>query len=376
MKIRSSTIALAAALALLPATLLHADSLGDALNAPELDWTTGGDAAWFSQTETTHDGAAAAQSGTLTNLYTQSWLQTTVTGRVAVVFWWKSASAIPSTFGFYFYTNNNYVQGIYGSADWRQMAVSFAGGTNTLKWQSYLYDNLTNGPAATNWIDEVVVTNIDGLKPTLLAQPAPAVSVPENYPDPTTLQASAIGDLPMTYQWRRSGTNLTDGWPYYGVTTPSLTLYARTTNDAGDYQLVLSNAWGTATSEVCAVSIVPSKPWVDPSQPEDVVLAQGAFYSWWPSIYGTAPFTFQWFKDGEPIPSDENPYATNSYFYFFSAFPEDEGGYSLVVSNAYGACTSRVAQVTVTGRAQALIPWFDLTVSATSDAPIQEYRPN
>lgn len=33
-----------------------------------------------------------------------------------------------------------------------------------------------------------------------------------------------------------------------------------------------------------------------------------------------------------------------------------------------------VAQVTVTGRAQALIPWFDLTVSATSDAPIQEYR--
>ena len=33
-----------------------------------------------------------------------------------------------------------------------------------------------------------------------------------------------------------------------------------------------------------------------------------------------------------------------------------------------------VAQVTVTGRAQALIPWFDLDVSATSDAPIQEYR--
>jgi Flp pilus assembly protein TadG len=32
------------------------------------------------------------------------------------------------------------------------------------------------------------------------------------------------------------------------------------------------------------------------------------------------------------------------------------------------------AQVTVTGRAQALIPWLDLTVSATSDAPIQEYR--
>ena len=36
--------------------------------------------------------------------------------------------------------------------------------------------------------------------------------------------------------------------------------------------------------------------------------------------------------------------------------------------------TGDVAQVTVTGRAQAIIPWLDLTVSATSSAPIQEYR--
>ncbi len=36
--------------------------------------------------------------------------------------------------------------------------------------------------------------------------------------------------------------------------------------------------------------------------------------------------------------------------------------------------SGEVAQVTVTGRAQALIPWLDLTVSATSNAPIQEYR--
>jgi len=36
--------------------------------------------------------------------------------------------------------------------------------------------------------------------------------------------------------------------------------------------------------------------------------------------------------------------------------------------------TGDVARVTVTGRTQALIPWLDLNVSATSDAPIQEYR--
>jgi len=36
--------------------------------------------------------------------------------------------------------------------------------------------------------------------------------------------------------------------------------------------------------------------------------------------------------------------------------------------------TGDVARVTVTGRTQALIPWLDLPVSATSNAPIQEYR--
>lgn len=33
-----------------------------------------------------------------------------------------------------------------------------------------------------------------------------------------------------------------------------------------------------------------------------------------------------------------------------------------------------VAQVTVTGRAQAIIPWLDLTVTAMSQSPVQEYR--
>lgn len=47
------------------------------------------------------------------------------------------------------------------------------------------------------------------------------------------------------------------------------------------------------------------------------------------------------------------------------------------LTGAHVSTTTRrgaVAQVTVTGRAQAIIPWLDLTVSATSDAPIQEYR--
>lgn len=318
-----------------------AATLEESLDAPGLVWSTGGaigGAPWFYQTATTHDGVDAAECGGLTNAYSESWLQTTVTGRVAVLFWWKSASPGGSDFGFWFRTNDTYVEGIYGNVDWRQTMVSFAEGTNTLKWSSHLAGSNPIAPIATNWLDQVVVTNIAGLKPTFLAQPQTAMIVPENYSIQSNLQVRAIGDIPMSYQWQRNGTNLSEGWPFYGVATPSFRFYANTAADAGDYRVVLSNAWGMATSQVCSVSVVPSKPGFYPFQPVDVVLAPGAYHSFnYVIILGTSPFKLQWFKDGNPIPNGRITSATLA----------DVGGYSLVATNAYGAATSRVAQVTV-----------------------------
>ncbi len=317
-----------------------AANLEDALDTPGLTWTSGDSdgAPWFLQTATTHDGVDAAECGGLTNSYSQSWLETTVTGRVAVLFWWKSVSPGGAYAGFWFHTNSTYVEGLYGNADWRQKIMSFADGTNTLKWTSTLAGVNTTMPIFTNWLDEVVVTNIAGLKPTLLSQPVPLATVPENYPDHTNLQVQAIGDIPMTYQWQRSGTNLIEGWPFSGVTTPSLRLDARTAADAGDYRVVLSNAWGMTTSAVCAVSVVPAKPAFYPFQPADVVLAPGAYHDFnYVSVFGTRPFGLQWFKEGSPLPNGIIGAATFT----------DAGGYWLVATNAYGASTSRVAQVTI-----------------------------
>ena len=76
-------------------TVLPGPTLGVAVNAPNLDWTTGGDSAWRYQTNTTHDGLDAAWSGTLTQPGT-AWLQTQVTGPIVVGFWWKVASTFES----------------------------------------------------------------------------------------------------------------------------------------------------------------------------------------------------------------------------------------------------------------------------------------
>lgn len=80
----------------------------------------------------------------------------------------------------------------------------------------------------------MVVTNITGLKPSFLTQPQPTMSVPENYSSQTNLQVQAIGDIPMPDQWQRTGTNLSEGWLFYGVETPSFRFYANTAADAGD----------------------------------------------------------------------------------------------------------------------------------------------
>ena len=66
-------------------------TLGEALNATNFTWTSGGAASWLAQSTTTHDGVAAAQSGTITHSQ-ETWLETTVTGPGPLSFWWKVSS--------------------------------------------------------------------------------------------------------------------------------------------------------------------------------------------------------------------------------------------------------------------------------------------
>ena len=326
------------------APALQADNLSDALDTPQLVWSTGTNAPWFGQTTNTHDGVSAAQSGTTTNFWDRTWLETSVTGRVTVVYWWRLSSD-PGWYTYMFSTNDNWASYLYyGGAEWQPGVVSFAGGSNRLRWT---YTVPGSGPpnwqANAAWLDQVMVTNIAGLKPTFLVSPLAAVTTTEYAYTRTNLTALVVGDLPMTYQWQRNGTNLSEAYPFAAVTSPSLILYPRTDAiSGGAYQLVASNQWGMTTSAVCTVSIVPSKPFVHPENPYDSLIASGAYYSLSVSVYGSQPFGYQWYKGGSPIPG-----ATLYYYSFWPATLEDTGGYSVVVTNDYGAATSRVAQVIV-----------------------------
>ncbi len=69
------------------------------------------------------------------------------------------------------------------------------------------------------------------------------------------LFAPAVGNKPLSYQW------LADGVPILGADTPLPGVPAVLGTDSVQYQVVVSNAFGSLTSAVATVSIRPLKAW-------------------------------------------------------------------------------------------------------------------
>jgi len=160
-------------------------TLCEALDACQLTWTTGGDAAWFPQTTNTHDGVDAAQSGHIGDSQ-QTWLETTVTGPGTLSFWWKVSSESccdPLTF----YVDGVYQADIRGVVDWAQPTFSIAAGTHTLRW-TYSKDGSVASGLDAGWVDQVLyVPTVGVLHHFTWGTIAPTQQV--NVPFPVSLTA-------------------------------------------------------------------------------------------------------------------------------------------------------------------------------------------
>ncbi|HWF19866.1 MAG TPA: LamG-like jellyroll fold domain-containing protein [Verrucomicrobiae bacterium] len=77
------------------------------------------------------------------------------------------------------------------------------------------------------------------------------------YPEGLPLALSVLvgGTQPISYQWKRNGTNLTDGGRISGSQTSALNIAEVLAADAGTYQLFMTNTSGTASSTASALSI-------------------------------------------------------------------------------------------------------------------------
>jgi hypothetical protein len=93
--------------------------------------------------------------------------------------------------------------------------------------------------------------------PLLLSDLEPQVYAYVGFP--LSLSVLATSSTPMTYQWQRNGTNLTDGGTLSGAHTNTLNLSAAAFSDAASYQLFITNQNTSipAASTVAAVTVLP-----------------------------------------------------------------------------------------------------------------------
>lgn len=79
---------------------------------------------------------------------------------------------------------------------------------------------------------------------------------------PTTLTANQTGGTePLTYQWYKGASILSDGSEYTGTDNPALAISATTTSDtANNYFLVISNPGGNVTSTLATVTVLAPPP--------------------------------------------------------------------------------------------------------------------
>jgi uncharacterized repeat protein (TIGR03803 family) len=175
---------------------------------------------------------------------------------------------------------------------------------------------------------------------------------------------SVLGNVPLSYQWQKNGTNLTDGGVVFGSTNRILQLANVTTNDAGIYSVIVTNALGYTNSLGASLAVTSSPPFIV-MQPTNQTLAAGETASFSVRAFGNLPLIYHWQKNGTNLADGGNVSgSTSGTLTLNDVTVANEGEYAVVVSNMLDAVTSSnvaltVVEDSVPGTALATLHWFN-----------------
>ncbi len=393
--LRSAATLSAALLTVSSSPFLHAQSLEEALDSPP-GWTwitTATDGSgnphpagvWAGQTAIIHDGVDAARSGTLP-LYGAARLRTeSIVGPGTVTFWRRHGLAYEQN-PFSIIANGSFIGPFLPGGTWQPVAIDFPPGPGSLEFSWYNTDLTGTAPDNHAYVDEVAFVPTTGA-PQFLPDPPPDLTVGEGY----TIQPpiALLGEKPMSLVATPAGqvwsysTTLDapiagtpprfSGWAFGGIeATPDRT---------GTWTLTASNALGvvTRTFNVTVVPAAPHSIWLEGPSP----VWAGATLRLTAHPRGTAPFSYQWKKDGADLSGQ-----TNKTLVISSFAAGDVGSYSVVVGNALGTRESFEFYVDLGSDVPVLVsqsgdldvPTWDftsLTVEVTGTPPFEtEWRRN
>ncbi|MEM7165196.1 MAG: immunoglobulin domain-containing protein [Planctomycetota bacterium] len=243
------------------------------------------------------------------------------------------------------------------SYQWRRAGVPIPGATG---------DVLTIGAATVADADDydVVVTDLCGsvasAVATVTVQEPPTIPVGPTTTEvclggEATLSVVATGASPLTYQWRKDGVALN------GATAAELTVSLFGIGDVGNYDVVVQNGCGAATSAAAMLSIAASVAIVSSPAP-NTTACSGDPLTLSVVATGTPPLTFQWFKNGSALPTQ-----TAATLQIANLTSSDAGSYTVEVANACGSTSSHLALVTVDEPPVVTTPPADVTTCPGTD---------
>ena len=196
------------------------------------------------------------------------------------------------------------------------------------------------------------------------------IDPPEIVQDPTNLVARfgtnasffalASGTAPLSYQWMFNETNLVAG-----ATNTSLVVSNVQHDNAGGYSIIVSNSAGMATSTVAQLTVL-SPPWMV-TEPPDQVVEPGVTAIFNADAQGPGSLRYQWYKSATLMTGE-----TNAVLFLTRVeAARDAGSYRVVVTNAYGAVTSRLAQLAIGYRPLIASQPADVTAAPGDTATFQ-----
>lgn len=202
--------------------------------------------------------------------------------------------------------------------------------------------NTTNYPgvlAGAAYVSEtgfLLNTTSTNLPPTITEEPHNISTWVGNYDDSVGFSVTATGGGTLSYQWR------TNGMPIATATSSWLGLYGVQLADAGDYDVVVANAFGSVTSRVAILTVTNALPQIH-QQPQgrSVMMGSNVIFDVFIGV-ATPPLDYQWRFNGANISG-----AKAASYRITNAQPTNAGSYTVVVTNVAGAVTSDVAVLTV-----------------------------
>jgi hypothetical protein len=144
----------------------------------------------------------------------------------------------------------------------------------------------------------------------------------------------ATNNPPFIYHWSKNSSPLPNG------TNATLTINPVTTNDAGNYTVLVENIYGGVG--VSATLTVYQPIPVITLQPQSQTVPAGSPVSLSVQATNSPPFTYQWYFNNSPLPGENN--ATLSYN---PSYTNDTGSYYVTVSNTNGSVNSSAASLFV-----------------------------